>query len=259
MHRPESRDNRSAVRLSSALEKKLIAYAAAASAAGVGILACSLPVEGKVVSTVNWIQIVPGSMMTIDLNNDGIADFQFSNPIKRSTYGYRRYGTLKILPQGQSNAIWGTRGSASALGSGVTIGSGGKFQPSHQFMGAESYRFRYGAYYGSYSSVGQWKQTSRSYLGFKFTINGEVHYGWARVNAVATNVGMYAAVSEYAYETIPNKSIRTGQTGGAAKDKHKRVAGSGSLKSPTSTGSLGNLAAGASGSLARQKPEAGRE
>jgi hypothetical protein len=254
MHRPESRDKRSVVRLSNALEKKLIAYAAAASAAGVGVLACSLPVEGKVVSTVNWIQIVPGGTASIDLNNDGLADFQFSNPIKRSYYRYRFYGTLKILLQAQSNAIWGTGGSASALGSGVTIGSSGKFQPGHQLMGRTSYRFHYGAYYGTYRSSGQWKQTSRNYLGLKFTINGEVHFGWARVNAVATNGGMYAAVSEYAYETQPNKSIRTGQTGGTAKNKHQRRSGSGSLKSPAAAGSLGNLAAGASGAAARRKP-----
>jgi hypothetical protein len=253
MHRPELRDKRSEVLLSSSLEKKLIGYAAAASAAGVGMLACSLPVEGKVISTVNWIQILPRSTANLDLNNDGIPDFQFSNPFMRSYYRYRFYGTLKILPQAQSNAIWGTGGSASALASGVTIGSGGKFQPGHQFMAAASYRLQYGAYYGNYASAGPWKQTSRSYLGFKFIINGEVHYGWARVNAVATNGGMYAAVSEYAYETEPNKSIRTGQTGGTAKNKHKRRAGSGSLKSPAATGSLGNLAAGALGPAARRK------
>jgi hypothetical protein len=254
MHRPESRDKQSEVLLSSSLEKKLIGYAAAASAAGVGMLACSLPVEGKVVSTVNWIQIVPGSMMTIDLNNDGLADFQFSNQTKHSTYGYRRYGTLKILPAGQSNAIWGAGGSASALGSGVTIGSGGKFQPSHQFMGRAIYRISRSAYYGNYRSSGAWKQTSRNYLGFKFTVNGEVHYGWARVNAAATNVGMYAAVSEYAYETIPNKSIRTGQTGGTEKNRHKRRASSTSLKSPAPAGGLGNLATGVASLQGRKKP-----
>jgi hypothetical protein len=257
MHRPESPNKRTAIRLSSPLEKKLIAYAAAATATGMGVLACSLPAEGKVVSTVNWIQILPRSMANLDLNNDGIIDFQFSNRITRTSGGYITYGTLKILPQGQSNAIWGTGRSASALASGVTIGPSGKLQPSHSFMGREYYRNR--SYSGNYRSSGQWKQTSRNFLGFKFTVNGEVHYGWARVNVVATDRGMYAAVSEYAYETIPNKSIRTGQTGGTEKNGHKLRAGSGSMKSPTPARSLGNLAAGASGSQARQKPEAGRD
>jgi hypothetical protein len=124
-------------------------------------------------------------------------------------------------------------------------------------MGREYYRNR--RYSGNYRSSGQWKQTSRNFLGFKFTVNGEVHYGWVRVNVVATDKGMYAAVSEYAYETIPNKPIRTGQTGGTEKNRHKQHAGSGSMKSPAPAGSLGNLATGASGSQAQQKPEAGRD
>src|SRR5271170_1760139 len=104
MLRPESRHKRSAIRLSRPLEKKLIAYAAAASAAGVGVLACSLPAEGRVVSTVKWIQITPGSMVYLNLNHDGIPDFRFSNHYLKS-YGY--FGTLKVLPQRQENAIWG--------------------------------------------------------------------------------------------------------------------------------------------------------
>jgi hypothetical protein len=257
MHRPETPNKRTAIRLSRPLEKKLIAYAAAASAAGMGVLFCSLPAEARVISTVKWIQVLPRSMANLDLNNDGITDFQFSNRLARTSESYITYGTLKILPQGQSNAIWGTGRSASALASGVTIGPSGKLQPSHTIMGGEYYRNI--SYSGNYRSGGQWKQTSRNFLGFKFTVNGEVHYGWARVNVVATDKGMYAAVSEYAYETIPNKPIRTGQTGGTEKNRHKQHAGSGSMKSPVPAGSLGNLATGASGSHARQKPEAGRE
>jgi hypothetical protein len=259
MHRPESRKKRVVVRLRSSLEKKLISYAAVASAAGVEILACSLPTEGKVVSTVTWIQIVPGGTAYLDLNNDGIPDFCFSNPFAFSESSRRLYGTLKVLPQSaQSNVIWGTGGSASALGSGVTVGSKGKFQPGHEFMGKAF--FYHWNYYDSYGSAGPWKQVTRGYLGFKFTIQGEVHYGWARMNVAAADKGMYAAVSEYAYETEPNKSIVTGQTGGAEKNRHQRRGGSGSPKSASSPlKSLGSLAAGASGASAGQKPDSGRE
>jgi hypothetical protein len=256
MHRLESHNKRVAVRLSSSLEKKLRAYAAVASAAGAGVLACSLPMEAKVVSTVNWIQIVPKGTVTLDLNNDGIPDFQFSNPFTVTSVGRVNFGTLKVLPQSQNNAIWGTGGAASALGSGVTIGSNGKFQPGHNIMGSAGF---YSHYYVTYHSGGQWTQVTRGYLGFKFTIQGEIHYGWARLNVAATDSGMYAAVSEYAYETVPNKSIVTGQTGGAEKNKHQRR-GRESLSSvPPQSGSLGSLAAGASRSSARQKPQAGRE
>jgi hypothetical protein len=258
MHRPESPNKRTAIRLSRPLEKKLIAYAAAASAAGMGVLFCSLPAEARVISTVNWIRVLPSGMVSLDLNNDGIPDFHFSNPVFLSTNSRRFYGTLKILPQIQSNAVWGTGGSASALGSGVTIGSNGKFHPGHELMGKMVYFSS--DFSRNYGSGGPWKQATRSYVGFKFTIQGEIHYGWARMNVTATNKGMYGAVSEYAYETEPNKPIVTGQTGGVVKKTHQARGGSGSLKSaPPPPGSLGSLATGAWGQSARQKPEAGRE
>jgi hypothetical protein len=255
MHRLESHNKRVAVRLSSSLEKTVTAYATVASAAGVGILACSLPMEGKVVSTVNWIQIGPYSKVNLDLNNDGIPDFQFSNHTYSSGGSHGRSGVLNILPQSQNNAVWGTGKSASALGSGVRIGANAKFQPGHAFMGKASFYCDSSCRYGS---SGQWKQVTRLYLGFKFMIQGETHYGWARLDVAATDRGMYAAVSEYAYETVPNKSIVTGQTGG--ENRHQRRRGPGSVKSvPSPPKSLGSLAVGASGSSARQKPNAGRE
>jgi hypothetical protein len=259
MHQPESQKKRAAARLCTSLEKKLSSYAAVASAAGVGVLACSLPAQGKVVSTVNWIQIVPGGTATLDLNNDGIPDFYFSNPIAFvSTQSRRLSGTLNVLPQSKNNAIWGTGGSASALGSGVTIGASGKLRPGNALMGKAA--FYAWAYYASYGSAGPWKLVTRGYLGFQFRIQGEVHYGWARVNVAATNKGMYAAVNEYAYETVANKPIVTGDTGGGARSRRKQRGGSGLMKSaPSPQGSLGNLAAGAAGASSRQKPDAGRE
>jgi len=250
------RNKRAAVPLSTSLEKKLIGYVAAASAAGVGVLACSPPAQSQVVSTLSWTQIVPGKNVSLDLNNDGIPDFQFSNRTYGTSVGRNLYGILKVLPQ-QGNAIWGTGGSASALGSGVTIGSNSKLQAGHQFMVRGSF---YEHYYEGYGSRGPWKQVTRMYLGFKFIIQGQVHYGWARLNVGATNSGVYAAVTKYAYETQPNTPIVTGQNAGAEKNKRPRRKGPGYYKpTSTTTGSLGDLAAGAVASLDRQEPNAGRE
>jgi hypothetical protein len=66
-------------------------------------------------------------------------------------------------------------------------------------------------------------------------IDGQVHYGWARLNVARPQVGgIQATVTGYAYETIPNKPIITGKT------KEPDVI---TLKSAT----LGHLAQGASG------------
>ena len=117
-----------------------------------------------------------------------------------------------------------------------------------------------GRFYG-YGSAGPWKQTTRGYLGLKFVIQGQVHYGWARLNVTATtasgsggmSAGIYGAISEYAYETVPNKPILTGQQGGATRKKHNGRLGPASLDAPTSTpGGLGRLANGAPSVPARR-------
>jgi hypothetical protein len=258
MSRPESQNvksqkKRSAARLDCHLEKRLLAYVAAASAAGVGMLACPPQAQAKVVFTDTWIPIAPiGSVTYLDLNNDGIADFLISNKHNRcsASSSYQYCVTMKVIPQNASNAIWGTNngqfhGSASALGSGVTIGSQGKFQSGHEFMGLAEHTSRNGT---EYRSGGPWKETTRGFLGLKFVIQGQIHYGWARLSVSAGFDGMYGAISGYAYETEPNTPITTGQENGAPKKKtQKRVDGRASYGAPASalTGSLGMLAGGA--------------
>jgi hypothetical protein len=57
------------------------------------------------------------------------------------------------------------------------------------------------------------KGVKNHYLGLRFAINGKVHYGWARLTVSVSN-GIYATLTGYAYETIPNKSIIAGATKG---------------------------------------------
>ena len=126
--------------LSEAMHRRLNMYAIAASAAGVSLLACSPPAEAKVVFTNTWIPITPTTAITnIDLNTDGIVDFVISNhrsnPCSRQLCSHT---TMKVLPQGSGNAVWGTNSYASALASGVRVGSKGKLQAGHEVMGKGS-------------------------------------------------------------------------------------------------------------------------
>jgi hypothetical protein len=253
MRRPESenaqsRKKRDVVRLDSYLEKKLLSYVAAASAAGVAVLACPLQAQAKVVFTDTWVPIAPVASVTyLDLNNDGIADFLISNKHNAcsASSSYQNCVTMKVIPQNASNSIWGTttgrfNGAASALGSGVTIGSQGKFQAGHEFMGRADNGGRETFFY---NSSGQWKETTRGFLGLKFVIQGQVHYGWARLSVSAAVGGMFGAISGYAYETEPNTPIVTGQESGDARKKSRRVK-TGSTSASVPSG-LGTLAAGA--------------
>jgi hypothetical protein len=242
------------------LEKRLLSYTVAATAAGVGALVCSPRAEATVVYTSTWIPIASMSQVTLDLNNDGIADFQFSNKrriAKTSTscfssgYSRRACLSMKVLPQNQSNAVWGTNNYASALTSGVSLGSQGKFQAGHQSMAREIVGRTATGGYPFYGSAGPWKETTHRFLGLKFVFQGQVHYGWARLDVTATTNGIYGGITGYAYETEPNTPILTGQESGARK-RHKASHGSSRSASP---GSLGMLAGGATGSMAKAKDQ----
>ena len=48
-------------------------------------------------------------------------------------------------------------------------------------------------------------------------IDGQIHYGWARLSVQNVYRGIYDTLTGYAYETIPDKAIITGQTHDSAK------------------------------------------
>jgi hypothetical protein len=45
-------------------------------------------------------------------------------------------------------------------------------------------------------------------------INGEVHFGWARLTVTCGGPAVVAKLSGYAYETVANKAIIAGETKG---------------------------------------------
>jgi len=139
----------------------------------------------------------------LDLNHDGITDFNISNLY------YPGQQSSTVLPYASPAAgvegvsgVYGTR-FASALGAGSRIG------PNAPFC--------CGVMAGPGAGRGngnRWNVSNR-YLGLKFQINGKTHYGWARLSVWVTDVvRINAALTGYAYETIPNKPIIAGKTKG---------------------------------------------
>jgi hypothetical protein len=63
---------------------------------------------------------------------------------------------------------------------------------------------------------GPWRNSKDRYLGLKFKIDGEIHYGWARLTVTADRHGkrVAAKLTGYAYETLADRPIVTGQTDG---------------------------------------------
>ncbi|RIA09703.1 putative secreted protein (Por secretion system target) [Flavobacteriaceae bacterium MAR_2010_72] len=53
-----------------------------------------------------------------------------------------------------------------------------------------------------------WKDKNDKYLGLRFLINGQTHYGWARLNVSSTSQW---TIMDYAYNATPNQPIYSGQ------------------------------------------------
>ncbi len=206
--------------LSQSTNHKLNTYALAASAAGVGILALIQPAQAKIVYTHTHQAIGGiGHGVNIDFNHDGIADFKISEGILYDDSFVMVAVSLRgnrVLGERVLNAI-----GASDLPAGYPVGpNNAKFKPGDSFITDEGQsgigKFLYfctvGSGNGRYCD-GPWATATGGYVGFRFLIKGEVHYGWARFTGYALQFGSWY-LDGYAYETIPNKPIMAGETKG---------------------------------------------
>ncbi|GLB48595.1 hypothetical protein [Neptunitalea lumnitzerae] len=60
-----------------------------------------------------------------------------------------------------------------------------------------------------YSGFSNWCGVEDKYVGLRFKIDGNVHYGWARLDVSLS--GAKWVIKDYAYNTEPNASIRAGE------------------------------------------------
>jgi hypothetical protein len=239
--------------LSESLHHQLSMYALAASAAGVGALCFAKPAEARIVYTPAHVAIkANGGVFRIDLDHDGSPDFGLWNRSSSANY----WRALLVRESQSPNEIWmtktvcgGSSGSGAApLPKGKRIGPNGEFKHS---------QYASMAYVGKATSCGPWARQSnlQAYLGLKFTINGKIHFGWARVKVdTRRQDGPFSAtLTGYACETIPGKAIIAGATKGP-DDAEPTAALSSHTPEPAT---LGALALGAPGlSIWRRKESA---
>ena len=236
--------------VSKTVESHLNVYSISALVAGVGLLALAQPAEGEVVVThVN----VPICGATVDLNKDGKPDFSF--PCYGSFYEHTFYVKMMVAPLTGGKAVGGARKSAgpyaSALSSGAKIGPSAHFSSSvgiEQLLIERSSGGQSGGSTtsGRYCLVGQWGNKGSRYLGVKFLINGQTHYGWIRMSVTRHDhhaQSLNGTITEFAYETTANKAI----TAGATKDIAVSVAKPDQLTKKPDGAALGMLALGAQG------------
>ena len=144
--KPSSRPPRTPSKLSDLANHRLNMYVLAASAAGVGIIALTPPLEAKIVFTKAHHPIPRNTTYNLDLNHDRITDFTISNWYSfTSIHSVGGSLTVKVLG---SNAVMAgslrTKGSsliflASALRADTRIQANTEFRSKHRVEMAGSW------------------------------------------------------------------------------------------------------------------------
>ena len=176
-----------------AFEHRLLIYMLAAGAT----LAWSAPTQAEVVFTSSNAFLKGVGKFDIDIDHDGSADFSLSiKMIHYSTHSLE----LALLAYGNrpSHQIVARAANALPLEKKTRIAAGRTFRA---FTAMET------AVYG-----GLWADVTNRFLGVRFLINGEVHYGWIGFSAVR-DFPMSARLAGWAYEAVPGKEILAGDTG----------------------------------------------
>lgn len=165
------------------------------------------PAQAKVVYTKTDLVLSGDGQLNLDLNGDGRADFVISHDsgISKCKDGSTRSWTgVDVYSRNGAIAV-DSNGYASALESGVVIDS------SLTFLGyAAKMAFVNGC--SPDHPAGNWVQVTDRFLG----LQAKNHYGWIQASNT-TSCGFFSCssvtkVSGFAYETIPGKAIKAGQT-----------------------------------------------
>ena len=122
--------------------------------------------------------------------------------------GYGSYGSVYAVPASGDGMV-ASSNYVLALTGGVLIGR------SSSFYYAEGLMAQYSTcLWPPHVNLGAWLDVTNRYLGFKFQLNGQSHYGWARLSVTAGKFGPVVTLTGYAYETIAGHAIYAGQTSG---------------------------------------------
>ena len=140
-----------------------------------------------------------------------------------------------LAPRGLVVTARGGRG-VGKLSAGSQIGPGQPFA-----IGLRQLDEHVGTDSGPGLSFGPWfaeyGYPTSGYLGFRFEVSGQLHFGWARLT-VSREASF--TLDGYAYETIAGKAITAGQTSGPMSPEDNRIGAAAVPANP----SLGMLAFG---------------
>lgn len=194
---------------------KLKSYSLAAGA----LLAASTSVNAQI----HYKDIDPDETLSgpidsvdIDINEDGVFDYRFYKYSYVSTSTVYRYGIVRPL---NGNKFLGSYYSSSIiipkdLAAGDNISSqAGPWAATGSATGYYSMGFL--AFFSSYSGMqygyGNFIGKNDKFLGLRFTINNNTHYGWIRLDIPSD--ASTVTLKDMAYNATPNDPILAGEDG----------------------------------------------
>ncbi len=171
----------------------------------------------------------PDEMFGIDLDDDGLNDFNFFNESFTTTVFYMDIANVKALFVGafdtmQNGVVGGTIYLSGAgcytyywpypIQLGDLIGITNNFyNDNYQTLAKTSYESGYFPFtsHGGYWSPYFWGEQIENFLGFRFTDEESAQrYGWIRCSVIDS--GRTLIIHDYAYELQPNQPIIAGDT-----------------------------------------------
>lgn len=234
--------------LSELLDRKLSAYMLAAGAAGAVVLAGTVPAEGEAVCVHTNVSLYGGDTFQLFFPGQRIPAFNLAQTHTTGSsipYVFFNRGFLIANTAGAS-AVVASNGYPANLSSAAVVGASAKFGKGN------SYGLLFT--YASNSRMGGRGNFTRStnYLGLKFLVSGETHFGWARIKVTADKIrdSQYVTVMHLqavGYETVAGKSVQVN-----ANCKSADADGP-TATNEQSSASLGALARGADSVFLRRR------
>lgn len=184
--------------------------------------------DAQVVYTdVNPDYLLTGNLNTydLDLNNDGVSEFSLMSIDTLINYVSSSYTYINnvrgaaINNLSNSNSWVMSSFNVSNMQQGALISSAAQFanyNSSGSIGSALGATFDYSVLqngaplYTSNSFFGNFNPNEQGILGLKFSLNNNLHYGWARVEYLPDGS---LSIKDYAYDANPNTPIIAGDNG----------------------------------------------
>ncbi|MEX2379839.1 MAG: T9SS type A sorting domain-containing protein [Vicingaceae bacterium] len=213
------------------LTKRLKQYAALAASA----IATDASAQIVYTDITDTTLVNNGDYFDISLNNDGTMEVRLT--MTKSIFSYPSYSMYikldmaKVQPLNSADvnmSFSATSSYSSSFGVAMALSNNQTINNSLNTWSNTS------AYVGGYAdirtsstsyttSVGQFPGAGDKYLGVKFTVGSNVHYGWVRLDMSSMSDSL--TIKDYAYESKSNTPIAAGDTGltvGVNKIKHTK-------------------------------------